>query len=309
MACGGGATTAPGESTQAVAEPEPTPEPVAEPTPEPEPVAEAEPEPEPEPPAEPSEPPLSSPTAEEIQAALQAASTDGHAFTRLVDPAWGIGVFDPAEAGVRQYCDMDNLANHPGLGFIIGHEDRFECNRDMTRCTVKDSSRHGFAFVFRAGPGGATYINTIVHYPRQFPNSESGAARAFVRGGDGVCSLYGALRDPDGDPPARFSVFISTETGLVPEVVAEHKCGDEAAAAYDERLASIRRLRPRECNRNPSRCEYRSGDEDYRVYADDDGAPIAVTITRHGMHDNLARNQQRAADTFLRAARRHSCGG
>ncbi len=93
----------------------------------------------------------------------------------------------------------------------------------------------------------------------------------------------------------------------MPEATGEHECGDEAAAAYQEHLAVVRRRRPRECNRNPSRCLWRRGDEDYTVYATDDGTPYAVTITRHGMHDNLARDQERDAASFLRAAGDHSC--
>jgi hypothetical protein len=309
VACGGAPvadTTNETTTEQAVA-------PVSEPEPEPElgPVEEevvaAEPEPEPEaPPA--TDPPLSSPTVEELEAAMLAAASDRHAFARLVDPAWGVGVFDPAEAGVRQYCEMHNIANNPGLGFIFNHGDRFECNRDLTRCTVREGNRSGFAFVFRNGAGDAKYLNTIIHYPRAVPNSENNAARAFLRAGDGVCALHAALRDPDaGAAPTQFSVFVAEETGLVPEALSEHHCADAAANAYNERIGAVRQTSPRECQRNPSMCTYRSGDEDYRVYADEEGRPMAVTITRHGMHDNLARAQQREVDAFLRDARRYSC--
>lgn len=269
--------------------------------------AEAEEEEEPRQPGPPVEPPLSSPDAEEMQAAILAASSDRHAFRRLVDPDWGVGVFDPAEAGVRQYCEMRNIANNPGLGFIFNHGDDFSCNRDVSRCTVKGDDRSGYAFLFREGEGDAVWLNAIVSYPRRVPNRENRQARTFLGGGDGVCAMHNALRSPDSAPPSRFSVFVSEQTGLVPEVLAEHECGDGAAAAFQERLGVVRSRRPRECNRNPSRCVWRSGDEDYTVYATDDGAPFAVTITRHSMHDDLARAQDRDAQAFLREAERHTC--
>ncbi len=257
--------------------------------------------------AAPAEPPLTSPTAETLEAAILAAATDRLAFRRLVDPAWGVGVFDPAEAGIHQYCEMRNIANNPGLGFVFNHGDEFSCNRELSRCTVKDDSRAGYAFFFREGEGDTVFLNAIVHYPQRIPNREGSAARTFVRGGDGVCGVHEAVRSADAAPPSQLSVFVSEQTGLVPEALTEHHCGDDAAAAFSERLGTMRHRRPRECNRNPARCVWRSGDEDYTVYATDEGAPYAIAITRFGMHEDLARTQARAVDAFLRDAAQQGC--
>jgi len=99
---------------------------------------------------------------------------------------------------------------------------------------------------------------------------------------------------------------VSRHTGLVPEIVAEHHCGAEAAQRFGERLASVPTGQSFSCGRTPARCTLPSGDVEYTFYALDGGA-MAFTVTRPGMFANLAREQQRDVDRFLRDARGHAC--
>ncbi len=310
LACGG-ATPAPETEPPppAPAPPEVEQEPPpAEPEPEqsePEQSEPAEPEEAEREPAPPPAPPLTSPSADDIREALLAASSDVVALGRLVDPAWGIGVVE-ADVGMLQHCDTERLASAPGIGFVFGAGDTFRCDRDLRRCTVQEQDGRGYAFHFREGEGDTVWLNAIVHYDRRVPNTDNARVRAFVGEGDGVCALWRSLRSTDGEVPERLSVFVSSHTGLVPETLAEHRCGDDAAAAHGERVAPLSSSSPERCERDPARCTFDVGDEDVTVYGGEDG-PTAVAVTRPGMHRNLERAQQRELDAFLRAASRHDC--
>jgi len=310
FACGGPAQPSVDEAQPAVPPPEPEPvaeEEVAEVEEEVAEVEEPEPaEPEEEPPPPPPEP-VTATTSEEIKQAMFTASTDVVAFRRLVDPEWGIGAHNADEDIVRHYCDMDDLASHPGLGFVMSSEDPWRCSRDLSRCTSQ-SDGHGYAFHFRDGPGDVIYLSSVVHYEPRVPNRDNAAVRRWVGAGDGVCDLWRAMTTPADQPPQKLSVFVSGHTGLVPETVAEHHCGDEAASAYAERVAPLAQGgEPDRCDRNPTRCLFEEREVARTVYADDEGDVMAIAVTRPGMFQNLARQQERELDAFLRAAGRHDC--
>jgi hypothetical protein len=283
-----------------VDEPAPaSPEPAAEPPPEPEEPAPAEPAEPPPPPVE----PVVAANDEELRPILFSAATDIHVLRRFLDREHGVGVYDPGESGVTHYCEADRLATSPGLGFLMGVDDRLSCDRRLTRCVLQGAA-DGYVFHFRRGEGDALVLDSLAHYPRRAPSSDSGPARAFARSGEGVCALYRAITDEGGSAPPKLSVFVASQTGLVPETLAEHRCGEEAAAAYAERIAPLGT--PERCDRDPARCTFRSGDEEITVYGDG-GAPVAVAITRHGMRRDLETAQQRDLDSFLRRVRGHEC--
>jgi len=257
--------------------------------------------------AEPPPEPLTAASAEEIQQALYAASTDIVDLRRLIDPDWGVGVFDQRDVGFRHYCDMEDIASHQGLGFVMGPSDVFRCDRGLRRCSVQDTDGQGHVFHFREGAGDAIYLNALVHYVRRVPGTDNARVRSFVRAGDGVCALWQSLTDADPSPPQKLSVFVSGHTGLVPETVSEHRCGEEAAAAFEERLRPLMATgHPRQCDREPTRCAYARGDEEITVYIGEHG-PSILTVTRPGMRRDLARNQDRELAAFLRSARSHDC--
>jgi hypothetical protein len=256
-----------------------------------------------EPPRAPAAPPLTSPTQDQIREALLAAASDVSAFKRLVDPEFGIGVIED-EIGMIHHCDIEGIASAAGIGFVFGTGDTFRCDRNLRRCVVQEQGGRGYAFHFREGRGDTVWLDAIVHYPRRVPSSENARARAFVNAGEGVCALYRSLQS--GEAGDRLSVFVASHTGLVPETLAEHRCGDEAAASHAERVAPLASSAPEQCARNPTRCTFDRGDEDVTVYGGA-GGPTAVAVTRPGMTRNLATVQDREREAFVRAASRHTC--
>ncbi len=287
------AETPPAETATASEEAPPSP-------PETPPTAAVEPPPAPPPPE-----PVTATTADELRETLFAASTDMSVFRRFIEPDFGVGVLDPRDAGVAHYCDMDRLSSSPGLGFLMGVDDRFSCDRNLHRCVLQGSDG-GYVFYFRRGEGDTIWLDTIAHYEHRAPTSDSAVARAFTHAGEGVCALYRTLTDADTSPPAAFSVFVSSETGLVPDALSQHLCGDEAAAAYAERVPSAAARPPDRCDRDPARCTYSSTDEEVTVYGDE-GTPTAVTVMRPGMRQDLARAQDHDRDAFLHGVRRREC--
>jgi hypothetical protein len=189
----------------------------------------------------------------------------------------------------------------------MNESDTFRCDDRMRRCMNRGTDGSGTAFYFRDAAGDTITLDTIVQYARRAPNTDGSAVVTFAGAGEGVCALYRRTRDASASPAGALSVFVSSQTGLVPEVLAEHHCGDAAAAAYRERIAPLASSRPTRCDRNPSRCTWTSTDEEITVYGDAEGAPTTVTITRPGMVQNLARAQQRDLDAFMARARRHRC--
>lgn len=254
-----------------------------------------------------AEGPLHAESDADIQAALVAASRDIPPLLRLIDPARGVGTYDGGDTGIAQHCSREEWTTHPGMAFSVTEADRIRCDRDRRRCAVSSHEGGGYAFYFQHAPAGALYLDTIVHYRRgQVPNRDSRAITRFAEGGEGVCALRASLR-PDAPAPRRFSVFVAHHTGLVPDTVSEHLCGDEAAQAYQERVAPyLGRASALECTRAPARCSLRAGDEDVTIHGDANG-PTAVTITRHGMFPNLARAQERERAAFERGIEGYSC--
>jgi hypothetical protein len=253
--------------------------------------------------------PFSASTADEVHQVVQTASTDVVSLRRLIDTTRGVGTVGPGEAGMRHYCDAGEITTQPSLEFVVGASDTFRCDRQLRRCTLQEAGAGGYAFHFRSRDetGGAIFLDTLIHYDRRVPTTESRAVRSFLQAGDGVCVLHRALGDASATPPARFSVLVTAHTGIVPETLSDHHCGDAVAGAYRERVTShAQGGAPDRCDRDPTRCAYRTGDEDITIYGDDDG-PFAVTVTRHGMRNDLDRAQQRELATFLTAARRHTC--
>ncbi|MCB9597465.1 MAG: hypothetical protein H6719_32385 [Sandaracinaceae bacterium] len=251
--------------------------------------------------------PLHAESAADLHAALVAASMDIPPLLRLIDPEWGVGTYDTGDTGIAHHCAADEFTNHPGMAFTVHEDDRFSCDRSRRRCTSNPRSGGGFAFYFREGAGGAVYLDTIVHYDRAAPNRDSRTVMAFADGGEGVCAFRRALR-PDAAAPRRFSVFVAHETGLVEDTVADHLCGDEAAAAYQERVTPyLSRIDSFECTRAPMRCSLRTGGEDIAILGDGPRGATAVTITRHGMYPNLERAQERDRLAFVRGLAGHSC--
>jgi hypothetical protein len=296
--------------------------------PEPPAVASAEPETETAPAVEPTAPPteeeaaearaageaerlgpFTASSADEVREVLQTASTDVVALRRLIDTQRGVGTVGPGEAGMRHWCDSREMTTQPSLEFVIGTQDTFRCDRQLRRCALQEPRAGGYVFYFRPmdETGGNLLLDGLIHYDRRVPNTESRAVRSFLQAGDDVCLLHRRLADDDATPPARFSVLVTAHTGLVPETLTEHHCGDPAASAYQVRVAARAQAGATDrCDRDPTRCTYRTRDEDVTVYADDDG-PFAVTVTRHSMRTDLDRAQERELATFLGAARRHRC--
>lgn len=254
-----------------------------------------------------AEGPLRPASDEDLRAALIAASQDVPPLLRLVDPAWGVGTYDTGDTGVAHHCSREELTTHPGMAFTVHEEDRFRCDRTRRRCSVASREGGGYAFYFRTTSGGATYLDAIIHYDgRAVPSRETGPAAAFADGGAGVCAFRQALR-ADAPAPRRFSVFVAHHTGLVEDTLAAHLCGDEAAAAFQERAAPyLGRADAFVCTRAPTRCSLRTGDEDVVIHGDASG-PTAVTITRHGMFPNLERVQERDRAAFARGLAGHRC--
>lgn len=279
------------------------PEPEAEPPPEP--VTE---EPPPEPPAEPPPEPFTAANAEELTEILRTASTDVVALRRLIDPERGLGTVGPGDQGMRQWCDLEELTTQPSAEFLIGIEHQVRCDRRLRRCTVEERGAGGYAFHLRSPEGSDQIVlDAIVHYDRRVPNVESRAVRSFLAAGEGVCALRRSLVDARTTPPERLSVLVTSHTGLVPETLAEHHCGDAAAQAWAERVAPHAQAgAPQRCDRDPTRCSWRTRDEELVVYANDEG-PFAATLTRHSMTPELDRAQTREVTSFLRDAQRHGC--
>ncbi|MBX3271767.1 MAG: hypothetical protein KF729_15980 [Sandaracinaceae bacterium] len=248
--------------------------------------------------------PLHAESEADLRDALVAASASVPALVRLIDPAWGVGTFDPADSGAVHHCALEDFTTHPGMAFSVQPEDRFACDRARRRCTVASRDGGGYAFFFRESASGATTLDAVVHYRgRTLPTRDARAVLEFVEGGDGVCALRRALA-PDTAAPARFSAFVAHQTGLAP--VAAHACGDEARALFGAHAAPHLGAAAPACTRAPARCSMRLRDEDVTFYGGERGAS-AVTITRHGMHASLERAQERDRAGFLRAAAAHSC--
>ncbi len=251
--------------------------------------------------------PLRDDSEEALHAALVAASQDVPPLLRLIDPDRGVGTYDAGDTGIAHHCSRDEYTTHPGMAFAVHENDRLRCDRDRRRCAVAARDGGGYAFYFRRASGGAVTLDAIIHYRgRQLPNRDSRAITAFADGGDGVCAFRRSLR-PGAPAPRRFSVFVAHHTGLVTDTVSSHLCGDEAVAAYQERVAPLLgQADGFECTRAPTRCSLRRGDEDVVIHGDASG-PRAVTVTRHGMFPNLARAQERDRAAFERGIAGHSC--
>jgi len=276
-------------------------------TPEQTPVTEAEAVAEPPAPApQPPPAPLTPSSAEDVHEALRAAASDVEALRRLIDPRWGIGAYDPEDSGVVHHCALERLASLSGLGFVIGESDRFRCDPNLRRCSSADADDRGYVFLLRPGEGDVMWLNAVVQYPRRVPRTDPAAVRAFGATGDGVCDLWRSFTESDSSAPRRFSVFVSSYTGLVPETLSEHHCAEDAAAAYTERLAPVLGRPPSRCERNPTRCAFSLGDEEVTVYGDADG-PSAVAVTRPSMHQDLDRSQRRELEAFVAGVARHRC--
>lgn len=252
--------------------------------------------------------PITPGSADDIHEALTAASNDEAALRNLIDPRWGVGSYDRGDLGIEHHCDRDEMTTHPGMGFVVRADEPFACDRRLRRCTAQDPAGGGYVFHFRDGPGDAIWLNAVIHHERNVPRrSDSRAVRNFVEGGDGVCALWRVVEDENHEPPRRLSVFVAHETGLVPEVVSDHLCGDEAVAAFRQRLVGYLSANPDiQCRRSPSRCGFTAGDEEVTMYGGEEGM-IGIAITRPGMHAHLARAQQRDVDAWLRGMNGHSC--
>lgn len=270
-----------------------------------------EPERQPAPVVQPAPPPIEpvrASTADELRAAILAASHGEAALRRLIDPAWGIGTYDTSTAGsgIGHHCDADEVGTVPGAAFSVQEDDRWACDRDLRRCQASSSDGGGYVFHFRAGSGNVVWLSAVIHHNNGVPSRDSAAVNAFMRNGDGVCTLWRAITDAQPHAPNRFSVFVGRHTGLVPELLRQHLCGAEAQQAFTERSQTVPRGQTFSCTRNPARCSLRSGDEEYTYYGDTTGI-TALAITRHSMFPNLEREQQRDVDGFLRDLRGHHC--
>ena len=302
LGCGGAAETQPTTTAQRV-DPEPVeaaPEPEPEPEPEEE-VVEEEPEPAPPEPAPPE--PVVAEDADAIFAVLRAATFEADMLRRLVDPDRGVGTHDAGRTGVAQHCDVDEVADRPGTSFAVNEGDSFRCDRDLSHCTAEAPDGGGYSFYFRND--GRLRLDAIVHHQGRVPRTDSRAIRNWVEAGEGVCALWRAAHATDRPAPAKFSVFVSEQTGLVPELVSEHHCADDARAAFAEQMAN-HTGQALSCDRSPARCAFRRGDEEITLYGGDEGV-TAIAITRPGMFANLERAQRRDLDRFLRALRDHAC--
>ncbi|MGF1464493.1 MAG: hypothetical protein ACFCGT_00035 [Sandaracinaceae bacterium] len=255
---------------------------------------------------DPTAPPITPGSAADIQAALQAASFDVPALHRLIDPARGLGTYDPDDTGVEHHCGRDEAADHPGVAFAVHEGDDVRCDAALRRCVARSmDGSGGYVFYFRPDAGDAVYLDAVIHYPNRMPRQDPPAARAFAEGGAGVCALRRAL--VEGASPDRFSVFVSSYTGLQRGVRDDQLCGAAASAAYEQEVASRLGGGPTlTCTRAPARCTFTAGDEEHTVYADA-GEPVAVAITRHGMRRNLEAGQQRELARFLRRLEGHRC--
>lgn len=306
LALGCGGATENQSTTTARVEPEPAPEPEPVEEAEPEPVEEPEPEeaePEPEEAEAPPEPIVAG-DADAIFEVLKRATFEADVLRRLVDPQRGVGTHDSGRTGVAQHCDVSEVADHPGTSFAVNEGDTFRCDRDLSRCTSQAPDGSGYSFYFRT-EGERLFLDAIVHHASRVPRTDSRAVRGWVEAGEGVCALWRAAHATDRPAPARFSVFVSEQTGLVPELVSDHHCGDEARAAFAEQMASYTG-QDLACDRGPARCSFRRGDEEITFYGDDDGL-AAIATTRPGMYPNLERAQRRDLDRFLRDLRGHAC--
>lgn len=311
IGCGGAQTTPTATAENEADDPPPASEP---PSPEAPPELVPEPEedvmvaePEPEPATRPI--PITPGSAEDLHQAILAATHDEASLRRLIDPVWGIGTHDPGSAGsgVLHHCEVDAVVAHAGVAFSVGEDDRWRCDRDLRRCQASSRDGGGYVFHFRSAvPGGAVWLSAIIHHARTVPNRDSAAIRNYVQAGDGVCDLWRAITDEDHPEPRRFSVFVGGHTGLVPETVTEHHCGDEARQAFARQIQTIPRGQTYVCGRNPTRCSIASGNEEYTLYGGPDGA-LAIATTRPGMFQNLEAAQQREVASFLRAFRNASC--
>ncbi|MGE0785457.1 MAG: hypothetical protein AB7S26_07205 [Sandaracinaceae bacterium] len=309
-ACGSSSATAENDTTpEPVAHDDPPAEPPADPEPEPEPVQTPAVADQPVTPVTPPPTPIHASSADEIRAALMRASNDVAALRNLVDPEYGVGTYDAGNTGVLHHCAGDEVTGHPGMGFVVREDDRFSCDRRLRRCTAAAPDGGGYVFHFRDGPNGAIWLNAVIHHQDRVPTTDARAVRDFVEAGDGVCALHRDLvaLEAGGPPPQRFSVFVSEQTGLVSELVSDHLCGAEAAAAYNERLAPYLARHPDlSCTRGPARCSMVRGDEEVTIYGDASGLR-AVTLTRPGMHAHLERAQRHDLDQFLRGLAGHRC--
>ncbi len=254
--------------------------------------------------------PVTATTTDEARQAISAAASDIVSLQRMVDPARGLGVYDPSDAGIVQYCDVAHLAADPGTGFTMGIDDPFTCDHGLHRCATHASDHSGYAFILRHGDGDVIWLDAIVHYPRRVPSADPPVVRAFTRAGEGVCALRSTLATADAHPPTNLSVFVSAYTGDVPQSLTQHLCGDEAAQAYAQRVAPHATAgAPDRCERNPARCTFVTHEEEITVYGDDGGVPIAVAVTRPGMRRDLDQGQRRQLEAFLHDVRRQHCDG